>query len=71
MTNQTNQQWQPIETVPNNVCIDVWVVSDGNPDYGHRITDVHYSDGRWFGVDLRWHYPKFWMHIPARPQGST
>lgn len=65
---ENTHQWQPIETVPESQTIDVWVVSDENPEYGHRITDVHYHNGRWFGVDLRWHYPKYWMPLPNRPQ---
>ena len=62
-----SQQWQPIETVPTNLIIDVWVGSDQNPSYGQRITNVHFSNNKWYGVDLTYHYPKFWMPIPQSP----
>ena len=52
--NNENLDWQPIETIPENVFVDVYVFSLINPDYGLRICNVaktlEHSLG-WSGVN--------------------
>lgn len=41
MNTEANEtKWQPIETIPIDQCVDVWVTSISNSEYGERVTDV-------------------------------
>lgn len=67
--------WQPIETIPIGIFVDVWVISKNNPDWGKRLTDVcknpKHSSG-WVGIEN--HYltddvhPALWFQVDA-PSG--
>ena len=46
--------WQPIETIPNDVFVDVWVTSKTNPSWGVRLTNVCKSPRHslgWVGIE--------------------
>lgn len=47
-------QWQPIETIPQEKAVDVWIVSEGNPDYGMQVIIDHAAS---LGADL-WEFIK-------------
>ncbi len=68
-TETTKTNWQPIETIPLDQYVDVWVTSQSNADYGQRVTSVckstTYSDV-WIGVQ-KWQIPTHWMPLPSRP----
>lgn len=53
--------WQPINTLPENTLIDIWVKSTHNPMYGVRMTDVHVSNNKWYG--LRIPNPEFGEYV--------
>lgn len=61
--------WQPIETIPHDQYVDVWVISKNNPYYGARVvnacrTDRHTSG--WVNI-LPWMIPTHWMPPPSLP----
>lgn len=68
-------QWQPIETIPHDLFVDVWVSAKNIPDYGRRMTDVCRTDkhsSAWVNIekcyltdDLR---PTRWMLPPKAPE---
>lgn len=68
--------WQPIETIPVDEFVDVWVVSLANQSWGRRICDVAKSNGHssgwvgWAGLGDLYEDERvaFWMHIPSRPE---
>lgn len=65
------QQWQPIETAPVGVFIDVLLKSTDNPLYTRRVINVSKRPtGRWNSLELHHHteYPAYWMRIPAAPE---
>ena len=68
-TGLSKNNWQPIETLPVDQYVDVWVKSRHNPDFGQRLTDVckstEHSSG-WIGVQ-KWLIPTHWMPLPQPP----
>jgi hypothetical protein len=64
-------EWQPIETVPEDVYVDVWVKSRENSSYGKRVCNVFRLNNKWFGATRpdEWHseYAAFWMPLPKPP----
>jgi hypothetical protein len=67
-------EWQPIETIPHDLYVDVWVVIPHSANGGRRITDVCRTDQHskgWVGLegymlstDV---HPTHWMPIPNGP----
>ena len=64
--------WQPIETMPEDKAVDVWVKSRDNPDYSRRACHVARIAGIWYGEDMpvaRYgEYASHWMPLPAAPK---
>lgn len=61
--------WQPIETIPHDQYVDVWVTSKSNPNYGSRVVNVCRTDrhtGGWVNI-LPWMIPTHWMPFPPKP----
>lgn len=64
-------EWLPIDTIPTDVFVDVWIKSKSNKDYGRRQVCVcktaSHSSG-WVGLRLdSCEYVSHWMPIP-QPQ---
>ena len=66
-------KWQPIETMPNDRAVDVWIKGD-NPDYGRRATNLCVVGGKWYGNGIPetkyGEYASHWMHMPASPDAT-
>ena len=68
-TDTTKTNWQPIETIPLDQCVDVWVTSKHTSEYGQRLTNVWKSTTHskvWVGVE-EWQIPTHWMPLPQPP----
>ena len=63
--------WQPIETLPEAVAVDLWIKSVNNPNYGRRAVDACRIDDKWFGKDFPneeyGEYASHWMRIALPP----
>ena len=66
--------WRPIETMPEQLAVDVWIRSSNNENYGRRACHVCVVDGNWFGKDAPQfqfgEYPTHWMNIPCSPDAA-
>lgn len=66
-----DRSWQPIETMPERLAADVWIVSEGNENYGRRACGVCMVAGEWFGEGTPkaqyGEYATHWMKMPDRP----
>jgi len=64
--------WQPIETMPEDKAVDVWVKSRDNQDYSRRACHVAIIAGIWYGEDMpvaRYgEYASHWMPLPPPPE---
>ena len=41
--------WQPIDTLPERMCVDLWIKSEDNETYGRRAPDGCVVDGIYHG----------------------
>ena len=68
-------KWQPIETMPEKIAVDVWIRSERVSGYGRRATGVCRIGDRWFGNYLPdpdyGEYPTHWMLLPAPPDADA
>lgn len=64
-------QWQPIETAPDNQGIDILIKSSDSPTYQRRATNVCRVNGKWYGVqpaaEKHGEYVTHWMPLPEPP----
>lgn len=64
--------WQPIETIPDNMVVDLFIKSTLNPEYGRRATHIANVGGRYFGRGVPeteyGEYASHWMYIPEPPK---
>ncbi len=63
-----SNQWQPIDTVPEGITVDVWVEGLG------RFSDARLTQDRWYYWSLdKWQFvpmmfePCHWRPIPEDP----
>ena len=72
MTTEKESQWQPIETAPENKCVDMWIKSHDNPNFERRAVNVSKIDGKWYGRNLPipkyGEYASHWIPFPAGPK---
>ena len=66
----TDNKWFPIESIPNDQLVDVWVASRNNPEWGIRICNVCKTDKHsagWTGIEKQYLtddiYPVYWMFV--------
>ncbi|CAB4122945.1 Domain of unknown function DUF551 [uncultured Caudovirales phage] len=60
--------WQPIETAPDGMVIDVWYAPVKTIPC--RVPNAHRDGDRWYdGTGNRmWHTPTHWMPLPPAPE---
>ena len=67
----SNTYWQPISTIPDCKCVDIWVKSKYSETYGVRRTNVAYVEGKFYGSvpeEQYGEYASHWMFTPDPPK---
>ena len=77
--NTRTPQWQPIETIPRDKYVDLWMCMPNSISGGTRLTDCCLlSDGRWVGKITEYPllnneacYLSHWMPLPTPPKEQS
>lgn len=67
-----NTTWQPINTIPHNKVVDIWIKSKHQTHYGRRATNICWVGGSFYGdAPPMFEYSEYashWMPLPEPPK---